>query len=211
MSQDVAKLLNTIFLGEVASVQNYGAFIRIPGHKIQGLVHKSQISNSNVEDASEVLQKGDRVWCKTIRITDDGKLSLSMKVVDQGCGKDLDPNGVQMHQDEQRRREKPLSSGRKKIELEAVLNTTCTKCGTKGHLSKDCFKDPAGKTYELIPDEDDVPQPEPLVSEERKKDKKRHKKDKKSKKKKKKRYSSSSECVMKRNIFLNNLVLQCGL
>lgn len=27
---------------------------------------------------------------------DDGKISLSMKLVDQGSGRDLDPNGVQM-------------------------------------------------------------------------------------------------------------------
>lgn len=25
------------------------------------------------------------------------------------------------------------------MELDAVLNTTCTKCGTRGHLAKDCF------------------------------------------------------------------------
>lgn len=27
---------------------------------------------------------------------DDGKISLSMKLVDQGSGRDLDPNGVQL-------------------------------------------------------------------------------------------------------------------
>lgn len=35
--------LNQIFIGEVASVQNYGAFIRIPGCSFQGLIHKSQV------------------------------------------------------------------------------------------------------------------------------------------------------------------------
>lgn len=35
--------LNQIFLGEIASVQNYGAFIRIPGCAAQGLIHKSQV------------------------------------------------------------------------------------------------------------------------------------------------------------------------
>lgn len=37
--------MNQIFLGEVASVQNYGAFIKIPGCKQQGLVHKTQVPN----------------------------------------------------------------------------------------------------------------------------------------------------------------------
>lgn len=33
---------------------------------------------------------------KIIIFQDDGKISLSMKLVDQGSGRDLDPNGVQM-------------------------------------------------------------------------------------------------------------------
>lgn len=35
--------LNQIFLGEIASIQNYGAFIRIPGCSVQGLIHRSQV------------------------------------------------------------------------------------------------------------------------------------------------------------------------
>ncbi|XP_014293089.1 zinc finger CCHC domain-containing protein 17 [Halyomorpha halys] len=192
MFEENQNLLNSIFLGEVASVHQYGAFIKLAGNKNQGLVHRTQISNSNVDDAADVLQKGDRVWCKVIKLTDDGKISLSMKVVDQGGGKDLDPNGVQIHQDEQKRRERPNSSGRKKIELEAVFNTTCSKCGVRGHIAKDCFKDPTGKTYELLPDED-VPdrsqEPETLNRDIKKlkKTKKKHKKNKK------KRHHSSSD------------------
>lgn len=53
----------------MASVHQYGAFIKLAGSKNQGLVHRTQISNSNVDDASDVLQKGDRVWCKVIKLT----------------------------------------------------------------------------------------------------------------------------------------------
>lgn len=35
---------NTIFIGEIASVQAYGAFVRIPGCKQQGLIHKTQVN-----------------------------------------------------------------------------------------------------------------------------------------------------------------------
>lgn len=35
--------LNQIFLGEIASIQNYGAFVRIPGTSQQGLIHRSQV------------------------------------------------------------------------------------------------------------------------------------------------------------------------
>ncbi|XP_013786552.1 nucleolar protein of 40 kDa-like [Limulus polyphemus] len=144
---------NAIFKGEVASVQQYGAFIKIPGCAKNGLVHKSQISNSKVDDATEVLIVGEKVWCKVLSFgeEDDLKISLSMKVVDQGSGNDLDPAGVQIAQDENRRKicnhyEK------KKITLEAVYNTICKKCGTRGHLAKDCFQQPGGMVYTLLPD-----------------------------------------------------------
>ncbi|KAG8320534.1 Nucleolar protein of 40 kDa [Homalodisca vitripennis] len=200
MEGEQSNILNTIFLGEVASVQNYGAFVHIPGNRNQGLVHRSQISSTNVDDATEVLQRGERVWCKVISISEDGKIGLSMKVVNQGNGRDLDPNGVQIHQDEQKRKSMPPGGGRKKITLEAVLKTTCSKCGITGHLAKDCFQGGSGKIYELIPEDDinEVPvnsiedektsQKESSKSKKRKKDKK-HKKEKK----KNKRKASSSE------------------
>ncbi|PBC31312.1 Nucleolar protein of [Apis cerana cerana] len=183
--------LNQIFLGEIASVQNYGAFIRIPGCSVQGLIHRSQISCVHVDNVTEVLQKGERVWCKVISIGDDGKIGLSMKYVNQGNGTDLDPNGHE----------------RKTIHLEAVLNTTCKKCGTAGHLSNDCFMSPDGKKYELIPEieeqkeeeQKDV-QTETNISKKEKK----HKQKKLKKKKKSKRIrqdildSDSDESVIKK-------------
>lgn len=42
--------LNQIFLGEIASVQNYGAFIRIPGCSVQGLIHRSQVLRKYVHN-----------------------------------------------------------------------------------------------------------------------------------------------------------------
>ncbi|XP_016917838.1 zinc finger CCHC domain-containing protein 17 [Apis cerana] len=198
--------LNQIFLGEIASVQNYGAFIRIPGCSVQGLIHRSQISCVHVDNVTEVLQKGERVWCKVISIGDDGKIGLSMKYVNQGNGTDLDPNGVQLQRDIQKKKiiEK---HEHKTIHLEAVLNTTCKKCGTAGHLSNDCFMSPDGKKYELIPEieeqkeeeQKDV-QTETNISKKEKK----HKQKKLKKKKKSKRIrqdildSDSDESVIKK-------------
>nr|CAD7431305.1 unnamed protein product [Timema monikensis] len=148
---------------EVKSVHPYGAFVQMPGAVVQGLVHRTQVSSVSVSDVSEVLQPGERVWCKVINITDDNKLALSMKVVDQGNGMDLDPNGVQIEQDERRRKAHPSGTGRRIIELGAVLNTTCSKCGVHGHLANECFRSPDGKTYALVEEEkDDMPT---LVSE----------------------------------------------
>ncbi|XP_071795466.1 uncharacterized protein [Asterias amurensis] len=184
--------LYSIFHGEVASIQAYGAFVKIPGFKKNGLVHKTQISSTRVEDVTEILEIGDRVYCKVISLGEDGngKISLSMKVVNQGNGNDQDPNLVLTKQEEQRRK-KGGSFVQPKIELGAVLNTVCRKCGTKGHLAQDCFKTPGGKSYELLGDEDlSLPsiQEAKTPSAHQKKKKKKEKK----KKSKKSRHRSSS-------------------
>ncbi|XP_022091743.1 nucleolar protein of 40 kDa-like [Acanthaster planci] len=198
--QSEAPELYSIFDGEVVSIQSYGAFVNIPGFHKNGLVHKTQISSARVEDVSEVLALGDRVFCKVISLGEDdnSKISLSMKFVDQGQGKDLDPNLVQMKQEEQRRK-KGRTFVQPKIELGAVFNTVCKKCGTKGHLAKDCFQMPGTKTYDLLPDEDDAvlqlgAKEIPTLSPPKKKKKKKEKKKKSKKHRHQSVSSDSSEC-----------------
>lgn len=202
--------LFSISKGEVVSVQTYGAFVRLPGYKNQGLVHVSEMSASRVENPSEIVDVGEQVWIKVIGREIQGdkvKLSFSMKAVNQGTGRDLDPNNVMADQDARRRRQFKDRTGNK-ITLEAVLNTTCSKCGCKGHFTKDCFSAP-GLQYALLPEEDDV---EPLQqtsasSTRQDSDKKKKKKEKKMKKKRKRERKdsesdsssdSSSECKSKR-------------
>uniref|UniRef100_G3NQ42 Zinc finger CCHC domain-containing protein 17 n=1 Tax=Gasterosteus aculeatus aculeatus TaxID=481459 RepID=G3NQ42_GASAC len=136
--------MHSISKGEVVSVQTYGAFVRLPGYKKEGLVHVSEMSASRVENASEIVDMGEKVWIKVIgrEMRDDKvKLSFSMKAVNQGTGQDLDPNNVMGEQDARRRRQFRDHTGNR-ITLEAVLNTTCSKCGCKGHFTKDCFSAP---------------------------------------------------------------------
>lgn len=47
---------------------------------------------------------------------------------------------IVLSQDVQRRKSMPTGGGRRKISLEAVFKTTCSKCGVAGHLAKDCFQ-----------------------------------------------------------------------
>nr|XP_010308144.1 PREDICTED: nucleolar protein of 40 kDa [Balearica regulorum gibbericeps] len=149
--------LYAIFQGEVATVTEYGAFIKIPGCRKQGLVHRTHMSSCRVDKPSEIVDVGDKVWVKLIgkEMKDDKlKLSLSMKVVNQGTGKDLDPNNVSLDQDERKKRTfRDFTS--QKITLEAVLNTVCKKCGCKGHFAKECFVQPGGTKYSLIPEEEE--------------------------------------------------------
>ena len=87
---------------QVAKVQDYGAFVEMEGFRKQGLVHVTQVSNHKTDSIAEVLEKGDRVWVKVVSIQDDGKISMSMKYVDQGSGKDLDSNQVRWDQESKR-------------------------------------------------------------------------------------------------------------
>ncbi|CAL8293884.1 unnamed protein product [Merluccius merluccius] len=188
----------SIAKGEVVSVQTYGAFVRLPGYKKEGLVHVSEMSASRVENAAEIVDMGEKVWIKVIGREIQGekvKLSFSMKAVNQGTGRDMDPNNVMAEQDERRRRSFKDHTGRR-ITLEAVLNTTCAKCGCKGHFTKDCFSTP-GLQYALLPDVDEE-EPQQLAvavpqqqDSEKKKKKKKEKKEKKAKKKRKRERKES--------------------
>ncbi|XP_054148434.1 zinc finger CCHC domain-containing protein 17 isoform X3 [Melozone crissalis] len=192
--------LYSIFQGEVAAVTDYGAFIKIPGCRKQGLVHRSHMSSCPVDKPAEMLDVGDKVWVKLIgrEVRDDKlKLSLSMKVVHQGTGKDLDPNNVSLEQDERKKRSfRDYTS--QKITLEAVLNTVCKKCGCKGHFAKECFMQPGGTKYSLIPEEEEEEgaaaghEGDKKISQAEESSKKRKKK-KKKKKKHKARPSSESD------------------
>ncbi|KAM7384188.1 hypothetical protein PAMA_011502 [Pampus argenteus] len=202
--------LFSISKGEVVSVQTYGAFVRLPGYKKEGLVHVSEMSASRVESASEIVDVGEQVWIKVIGREIQGekvKLSFSMKAVNQGTGRDLDPNNVMAEQDARRRKNFRDHTGNR-ITLDAVLNTTCSKCGCKGHFTKDCYSAP-GLQYALLPVEDDeeprqqqIPSATPQQDSDKKKKKKKEKKMKKKRKRERKESesgsSSSDECKSKK-------------
>lgn len=70
-----------VYEGTVDSLQEYGAFIDLD-NGLSGLLHVSQISYKRVEKPADVLKKGDKVQVKLIAIK-DGKLSLSMKALQE--------------------------------------------------------------------------------------------------------------------------------
>ncbi|XP_035385187.1 nucleolar protein of 40 kDa [Electrophorus electricus] len=182
----------SILKGEVASVTTYGAFVKIPGYRKQGLVHKSEMSASRVDNPAEIVDVGEQVWIKVIgkEIYDDKiKLSFSMKAVNQGTGRDLDPNNVMAEQDARRRRQFRDHTSQR-ITLEAVLNTTCKKCGCTGHFAKDCFSQP-GLQYSLVPEEEE---PE-CATQTTQSEPQKQRKEKKAKKEKKKRKRHVSDSI----------------
>lgn len=81
--------VGTIYQGTVVKAVDFGAFVNFFGPK-DGLVHISQLADKRVEKTTDVIAEGDKVWVKLIGIDDRGKFKLSMKVVDQETGKDIE-------------------------------------------------------------------------------------------------------------------------
>ena len=98
--------LYSIHRVEVVKLEAFGAFCRLGTGRKQGLLHISQVSNSRVEadDLKEILEVGQECFVKVIAVDqDNGKVSLSMKLVSQGNGRDLDPTHVEATAEGERR------------------------------------------------------------------------------------------------------------
>jgi small subunit ribosomal protein S1 len=65
--------------GRVASVREFGAFVDLGGG-VQGLLHVSEMGWSRVSDASAMLQPGDEIAVKVLRVDEEKqKISLGLK------------------------------------------------------------------------------------------------------------------------------------
>jgi polyribonucleotide nucleotidyltransferase len=78
-----------IYEGSVVKVMDFGAFVNFFGAK-DGLVHISQLAPRRVQKVTDVVKEGDKVKVKLLGFDDRGKVRLSMKVVDQQTGEDLE-------------------------------------------------------------------------------------------------------------------------
>jgi len=78
-----------IYDGTVVKVMDFGAFVNFFGAK-DGLVHISQLAQRRVQKTSDVVKEGDKVKVKLLGFDERGKTRLSMKVVDQETGEDLE-------------------------------------------------------------------------------------------------------------------------
>jgi polyribonucleotide nucleotidyltransferase len=81
--------VGTIYEGTVVKVMDFGAFVNFFGAK-DGLVHISQLAARRVQKVNDVVKEGDKVKVKLLGFDERGKTRLSMKVVDQDTGEDLE-------------------------------------------------------------------------------------------------------------------------
>jgi S1 RNA binding domain protein len=64
--------------GTVTGITDFGAFVQLPGGK-SGLVHISEISDDYVKRVADYLRKDQKVKVKILSISEDGKVSLSIR------------------------------------------------------------------------------------------------------------------------------------
>src|SRR3546814_186787 len=78
-----------VYAGKVVNIVDFGAFVNFMGGK-DGLVHVSEMKNERVEKPTDVVSEGQEVKVKVLEIDPRGKVRLSMRVVDQETGEELE-------------------------------------------------------------------------------------------------------------------------
>jgi polyribonucleotide nucleotidyltransferase len=78
-----------VYDGKVVNIVDFGAFVNFMGGK-DGLVHVSEMKNERVEKPTDVVKEGQAVKVKVLEIDPRGKVRLSMRVVDQETGAELE-------------------------------------------------------------------------------------------------------------------------
>ncbi|MAU41493.1 MAG: polyribonucleotide nucleotidyltransferase [Kordiimonas sp.] len=80
-----------IYTGKVVKVVDFGAFVNFLGNR-DGLVHISELAPQRVGKVTDVVNEEDVVKVKVLEIDGRGKVRLSMKVVNQETGEEIDPS-----------------------------------------------------------------------------------------------------------------------
>ena len=80
----------SICLGRVVSIREFGAFVEVEGCRTHALVHISQLAPRRVERVEDVCGVDDKVFVKILPEEKPGRLSASMKAVDQRSGAEIE-------------------------------------------------------------------------------------------------------------------------
>ena len=72
--------VGTVLEGKVTGITKFGAFVELPGGKT-GMVHISEVAPTFVKEIRDFVTENQMVKVKVLNITPEGKVSLSMKRV----------------------------------------------------------------------------------------------------------------------------------
>jgi len=70
--------------GRITGITKFGAFMEI-SQGVTGLIHISEVADSFVKDVNDYLKENDIVKAKVISISEDGKISLSLRKANENA------------------------------------------------------------------------------------------------------------------------------
>jgi S1 RNA binding domain protein len=70
--------VGTVLEGKVTGITKFGAFVELPGGKT-GMVHISEVAPTFVKEIRDFVTENQTVKVKVMNISEDGKVSLSIK------------------------------------------------------------------------------------------------------------------------------------
>ncbi|CDJ40880.1 S1 RNA-binding domain containing protein, putative [Eimeria tenella] len=81
--------VGAVLKGVVKNIRPFGAFILTSQYARECLLHISNISRQRVENVEDALKMGQEVWVKVLKEEPDGRVSVSMKDVNQEDGSEI--------------------------------------------------------------------------------------------------------------------------
>lgn len=91
----------TILSGKVTGLTDFGAFVELEGGKT-GMVHISEVASNYVKDIKDHLSVGQEVKTKVISVSPEGKISLSIKRLEEQPKEQQHPQRPQKPRGERR-------------------------------------------------------------------------------------------------------------
>lgn len=70
--------VGSVVEGKVTGITKFGAFVELPD-KVTGMVHISEVAPTYVKEIKDFLTEGQTVKVKVLSVSEDGKISLSIK------------------------------------------------------------------------------------------------------------------------------------
>ncbi|CDJ69209.1 S1 RNA-binding domain containing protein, putative [Eimeria necatrix] len=81
--------VGAVLKGVVKNIRSFGAFIQTSQYARECLLHISNISRQRIENVEDALKMGQEVWVKVLKEEPDGRVSVSMKDLNQQDGSEL--------------------------------------------------------------------------------------------------------------------------
>ncbi len=88
-------VVGSVVEGKVTGITKFGAFVELPGGKT-GMVHISEVAPTYVNDIHDHLTENQMVKVKILNITEEGKVSLSIKKVQEAPRERRSPTAPRM-------------------------------------------------------------------------------------------------------------------